>query len=175
MFTVPVLTSFYYLLIQQKNFLFQVLEPLIQDLLLLEHGIDGLQAGVAFYAGDNLELHEIGGFNRVFSSGHICRFCQVHYSELAGSDGYLRNQLWTSEQYDHICSSLESGNIVEDFSLRGRCPLNQLASFHATTSLAPDVMHDFLEGVVPMDLVGVLKCFVKEGWFTVDQYNDKLR
>jgi hypothetical protein len=152
-----------------------VLDPLIQDLLLLEKGTEGIQAGVVFYAGDNLELHEVGGFNRVFSSGHVCRFCQIHYSEVAGSEEYLRSQMWTPKQYDDICTALESGDPVENFSLRGRCPFNQLTTFHATTSLAPDVMHDFLEGVVPLDLVGILKCLVKDGWFSVDEYNEKLR
>jgi hypothetical protein len=161
--------------LSQNNKFFQVFEPLISDLLLLEKGVEGLQAGVVLYVGDNLEMHEIGGFNRVFSSGHICRFCHVHFSELQHRDGHLRHPLWTVEQYDDICTALEAGDLVENFSLRERCVLNRLTTFHAATSMAPDVMHDFLEGVVPLDLVGILKCLVREGWFSVNQYNDKLR
>jgi hypothetical protein len=126
---------------------FQLLDPLIRDLLLLEQGVDGLKAGVALYIGDNLEMHEIGGFHRVFSNGHICRFCQIPYSDVSLCDGFSRHSQWTPEKYDEICTSLENEIPVENFSLRERCPLNQLEGFHATTSLAPDMMHDFLEGV----------------------------
>jgi hypothetical protein len=36
-------------------------------------------------------------------------------------------------------------------------------------------LHDFWEGAVAYDLFGVIKCLKMEGWFTVEEYNDKLR
>lgn len=137
--------------------------------------MDGLKAGVVLYIGDNLEMHEVGGFNRSFSSGHICRYCQIHYNDLPQCDGYLRSEPWTPELYDTICDAIESDSEIERFSLRERCPLNKLECFHAATSIAPDLMHDFLEGVVANDLLGILKCLQKDGWFTSEQYNEQLR
>jgi hypothetical protein len=148
---------------------------LVEDLLQLEKGVDGLKAGVVLYIGDNLEMHEIGGFNRSFSSGHICRFCRIHYQEVHKCDGYIRSDLWTPEIYDSICDALEEESEVESFSLRERCPLNKLECFHAADSMAPDLMHDFMEGVVANDLLGILKCLEKDHWFTADQYNEQLR
>ncbi len=36
------------------------------------------------------------------------------------------------------------------------------------------MMHDFLEGVVATDL-SVIKCLMKDSWFTVEAYNKQLR
>ena len=34
----------------------------------------------------------------------------------------------------------------QNYGIRTRCPFNKLAAFHATFSLPPDLLHDFLEG-----------------------------
>ena len=39
----------------------------------------------------------------------------------------------------------ESGE-SQNYGIRNRCPFNKLAAFHATFSLPPDLLHDFLEG-----------------------------
>jgi hypothetical protein len=65
--------------------------------------------------------------------------------ELKDCDGYLRNDPWLPETYDCIATALENGEeIAETYSLRGNCVLNELSTFHATTSFVPDLMHDFL-------------------------------
>jgi hypothetical protein len=65
--------------------------------------------------------------------------------ELKDCDGYLRNEPWLPETYDRIAAALENDREIEEtFSLRGNCVLNELTSFHATTSFVPDLMHDFL-------------------------------
>jgi hypothetical protein len=89
---------------------------------------------------------ELGMFNRAFNGGHICRFCTIHYRELDTCDGFIRHKLWDEELYDGIAEALENGDDVENFSLRGNCVLNELQSFHAASSMAPDLLHDFLEG-----------------------------
>jgi hypothetical protein len=99
----------------------------------------------------------------------------ISADDLPQSDGYIKDKLWSPESYDTICSSIENDEDVENFSLRERCILNQLESFHATTSMPPDLMHDVLEGVIVNDLLGVLKCLQKDEWFTVEQYNEQLR
>lgn len=115
----------------------------MSDLLELEQ--EGI-AGVAVCSGDNLELNELGMFHRSFSSGHPCRYCVIHYSDISCCDGFLRHQLWDEGSYDAIATAVQNGQDIENFSLRGHCVLNDLESFHATRTLAPDLMHDFLEG-----------------------------
>jgi hypothetical protein len=125
--------------------LFQIFSPLLKDLQLLEQ--EGI-AGVALYCGDNLELNDLGMFHRGFSGGHVCRHCTINYKELCECDGFLRHKLWDEETYDKISSAVENGEEIESFSLRGKCILNELVSFHAAKSLAPDLMHDFMEGML---------------------------
>jgi hypothetical protein len=49
------------------------------------------------------------------------------------------------ETYDRIAAAVENGDPIEEtYSLRGKCALNELATFHATMSFVPDLMHDFL-------------------------------
>jgi hypothetical protein len=72
----------------------------------------------------------------------------IHYSDICGCDGFLRHQLWEEENYDAVATAVENGQDIENFSLRGQCVLNQLESFHATKTLAPDLMHDFMEGKI---------------------------
>ncbi len=127
----------------------QIFEPLLSDLRLLEEeGIDGEKAGVSLYCGDNLELHDLGKFNRSFNGGHICRFCTIPAKEVCDCDGLVYHKLWDQETYDKISSAIENGDEIENFSLRGTCVLNSLQSFHAAESLAPDILHDFFEGRV---------------------------
>jgi len=150
----------------------KVMQPLLDDLIQLEKGIDGIKAGIVAYCGDNLELNEFGEFQKNFNCGNFCRFCQIPYSELKDTDGYLQHKRWDKEIYDEIGAAVESETMDDGAcGLRGICKFNTLETFHATTSLAPDLMHDFLEGVAAYDLAAGLKCLKQDSWFTVDQYN----
>ena len=61
------------------------------------------------------------------------------------------------------------------YGLRNRCPFNQLKSFHAVWGFPPDCMHDLLEGVVSQDLFGVIKILAEKNWFSIEDYNLRLR
>ena len=94
-------------------------------------------------------------------------------------------------QDDDMTDSDDSETISNTFGLRARCPLNQLKSFHAVLALPPDCMHDWMEGVLAQasglilrifvltfifqDLFGVIKIFVEKRWFTMEEYNTRLR
>jgi len=121
-----------------------------------------MKAGIQAYIGDSLELHDLGMFNRSFSSGYVCRYCKIHYEELVNCNGYLTNDPWLPETYDRIARALENGEEIEEtFSLRGSCVLNELTSFHATTTFVPDFMHDFLGVLSQFTVFFVLKRFIK--------------
>jgi hypothetical protein len=92
----------------------------------LEEGVEGLQAGIVAYCGDNLELHDFGGFRRVFNSGSICRYCHIDHSSLQETDGCLNDQPWYIETYDGMCDEIETGNTKKKFPIRMRCCFNKL-------------------------------------------------
>jgi hypothetical protein len=125
------------------SFPLQIFAPVVSELRELEQ--EGV-AGVAVYSGDNLELNEVGMFHRSFSSGHPCRHCLIHHSDISDCDGFLRHEPWEEDRYDAIAAAVENGEEVENFSLRGHCQFNELEAFHASRSFAPDLMHDFMEG-----------------------------
>jgi hypothetical protein len=153
----------------------KAMQPLLDDLIQLEKGVDGIKAGIVAYCGDNLELNDFGEFQKNFNCGFFCRFCQIPYSALKDTDGYLQHRRWDKEIYDEIGAAVETETIGGGAcGLRGICKFNKLETFHATTSLAPDLMHDFLEGVVAYDLAAGLKCLKQDSWFSVEQYNTNL-
>ena len=63
----------------------------------------------------------------------------------------------------------------ETWGLRWTCPLNKLSSFHAVDSLPPDFMHDWMEGVLPCDLLSILRVLEKEKVFSIKHYNEVLK
>ena len=91
---------------------------MIEDLLKLELGITInipfprlVTLGVLVYSGDNLEIHNLGGFSCCFSSKDICRFCHATYLDLDSHihdyDSDKPHDYWTTSEYDKICDALE--------------------------------------------------------------------
>ena len=65
-------------------------------------------------------------------------------------------------------------NQINTRGIKSECPLNSLSSFHCITSFPPDIMHDLFEGVIPEDLLCIIRILVSKGWFTLQQYNTTL-
>ena len=63
---------------------------------------------------------------------------------------------------------------VDKRGIKSSCPLNVLESFHSVWGFVPDVMHDLMEGVIPLDLLAIIRILSRQGWFTIVQYNAAL-
>lgn len=64
--------------------------------------------------------------------------------------------------HERHCSSVTSGGPVAEleattYGVNRRSILNQLQYFHVIDGMAPDIMHDVLEGVLPLSIMMVLK------------------
>jgi hypothetical protein len=105
------------------------MQPLLDDLRRLEVGVDGIQAGIVAYCGDNLELHDFGGFRRVFNSGNICRFCHLQHSALQEYESWVNCQPWDRDTYDAMCDQIENDDTAEKLPLRERCSFNILEEY----------------------------------------------
>ena len=106
--------------------------------------------------------------NLVVDSDHEEMIEEVNEGNLFGD---LANENSENEE-----DSDEDENI-ERINLRGVkavCPLNTLTSFHSVTSFPPDILHDVMEGVIPEDLLGIIRILSRKGWFTIASYNDAL-
>ena len=106
------------------------------------------------------------------------RECAEEYEDL--EEGKLSEEFVDEESDDQESSDesyADESNIGEEnnHGLKHRCPLNQLKSFHSTLSLPPDSMHDALEGVAAQDLCAGIKILSLKGWFSIEEYNRKLK
>ena len=73
----------------------------------------------------------------------------------------------------HVNESISNGAAmtVSGVMKRGSI-LNSLRFFHVTSNTAPDIMHDLLEGVIPMEVKLVLHRFIYEDhFFTLHDIN----
>lgn len=157
----------------------KVLEPLLQDLSILEqHGVFISQIGqfvkgsVQCVIADNLGAHALGGFVESFSGGSICRYCTGDKSEFQTKDvksGAF--QLRTRDIHDvHVLSAQESATIC--CGVKKQCVLTEhLSHFHVSTGYPPDIVHDLFEGVVPTELARCISLLISKKYFTLDFLN----
>ena len=70
---------------------------------------------------------------------------------------------------------LEDASDENNFGLKSKCVFNCLTNFHSCKSLPPDCMHDFMEGIIPSDLLSAIKILVRKKYFTEAEYNGGIR
>ena len=161
-----------------------LLRPIVDDLKLLENGCEMEIGGTSELVvgtltaviADNLAAHQIGGFKSGFSKGfRKCRTC-------LGTEDEIQNLFFDSDfiardRKDHDLQ-VESAKIPELnkhvsrlYGLKDKSILNELKHFHVIGGLVPDVMHDLLEGVIPLTLCDVLLHCIKKKYFAIKQLN----
>lgn len=157
----------------------KVLEPLLQDLKILEN--DGvyiallgktLRGTVQCVIADNLGARSIAGLTESFSGDYFCRFCigkgcDIRSNCVASGAFNLR----TRETYvAHTKAALE--NDAHCFGVKSECVLTKtLSHFCIVTGFPPDVAHDVLEGIVPVELARCLSLMISKKLFTLDELN----
>lgn len=94
--------------------------------------------------------HELGGFTCSFNNGHCCRYCLAHHRDMRHIYKESQTLIRTTQSHDMQVKQVQ--NVNSDKSMYGvnqQSVLSALPSFHAITSLPPDLMHDVLEGIMP--------------------------
>lgn len=61
---------------------------------------------------------------------------------------------WTKARQDlHVKNGQESDTLIRVFGAKGSCVLHEsLNDFDSVTGFPPDILHDLLEGIVPVEL-----------------------
>ncbi|XP_064468606.1 uncharacterized protein LOC135381211 [Ornithodoros turicata] len=158
----------------------KVFAPLLNDVAHLENeGItvngEVLKGSVFIMTGDNLSSHRIGGFKCSFSGGRICRFCLALRNEINYKHQEADFVMRTPQCHNHHLSMLKKGiSTVSLYGVREPCVLN-FSGFDATNNFPSDVMHDFLEGVVPFAMKHIIRQLVSSGFFSLDQLNQQIQ
>ena len=123
--------------------------------------------------GDNLGVNGLFGFVESFVADTPCRTCIGHKEEFQTNfleeDFVLRD---TDTYTGHVEESLHNVAAVSDNGVKRDSILNSLGYFHVATNIAPDIMHDLLEGIIPMEVKLVLSRFIYDDhFFTLHKVN----
>lgn len=167
-----------------KTFGYQkLLELLVTDPITLEqqgvfvsHLGAFLKGTVQYVAADSLGAHSLAGFVESFSGEYFCRFCTATRTEIQTKevkDGLF--PLRSEEQHGvHLSGARAKGEHC--FGVKNACPLAEnLSFFKVTSGFPPDVAHDLLEGIVPVELAGCIEILLKKKYFTFDSLNKLIR
>ncbi|KAJ8049893.1 hypothetical protein HOLleu_02837 [Holothuria leucospilota] len=120
--------------------------------------------------GDNLGVHSLLGYVTSFTANYYCRYCKGHRSNLQKLVEEDQSLLRNKENY--------SADIISnDTSLTGvktTSVLNQIDGYHVVENVAPDVMHDFTEGIIPLEMHLVLQRLIEREMFTLEEINSRI-
>ena len=78
------------------------------------------------------------------------------------------------------CTAVTTSTIAESeattYGVTRRPILNESRYFNVVDGMAPDIMHDFLEGVLPLAIMMLLKNYIcTKGLFRIDLFNSRLK
>ena len=99
---------------------------------------------------------------------------EEHTEDEDSGNDEVENVVSDSEEDEEEDEERENTN-DSNLGLKSKCVFNCLNNFHACKSLPPDCMHDFMEGIIPSDLLSAIKILVKKKFFTEAGYNDGMR
>ena len=84
----------------------------------------------------------------------------------------------TRETHQHHCSQLDGpmyAHVATTYGVYRDCILNSSRYFHICDGLAPDIMHDILEGSLQYEVKELLKHLIQtEHFFTLKELNDSI-
>lgn len=156
-----------------------ILRPLVDDIKKLE--TDGVhidsdvyngtvKVSIAQVSGDNLGVNGICGFVESFVGNHYCRHCKMHRNDTWYSSIERPDVLRTGEDHE---VDIDINNPAMT-GVKSSCLLNDVENFHVTNNIAPDIMHDLLEGICSLEVHLVLAVLIQEGFFTLDLLNSRV-
>lgn len=157
----------------------RVLEPLIQDLRTLEqHGVfvphlgKFLKGALQFVLADNLGAHGIAGLIESFSGEYFCRFCLAKRSDIQTNDVRSGSFVQRSKDVHESHVKLAQQTNAPSFGVKKECVFTKhLEHFCVSTGYPPDILHDLLEGIVPVELALCLTVLVSKKYFTIENLN----
>lgn len=130
--------------------------------LTFEDGTFVLRASIFAFCGDGLAVHEV--FNLLGPSANkFCRMClysreDLHAASLEKAPERTRELF--AQQIDELKRTNYANATKTFYGVQGECCLNRSNYFHCADNKIFDIMHDFLNGLLPMLLKLVLNVFI---------------
>jgi len=161
-----------------------VLAPLLRDVHTLEQDDvfiervgQNVKGTILCVSADNLAAHGFGGFVESFRAGYVCRFCMATTEQFQTTEvreGEFSQRTKASHDL-HVQTVQEGDTSSSHFGVKGGCVLREsLNYFHTITGFPPDILHDFLEGIVPVELSLYVKEMIRLKYFTLEYLNKRI-
>ena len=130
----------------------------------------------------NPACHLVAGLKAAF--GHKvfrkCRFCLATEEQIQSLYSYIHFIRRTQSDHEQYCNALLQASIAEHISMvygvKFNSILNELSYFNVTYGCPPDIMHDLLEGVVPLTVSLLLVyCIKTKKYFSRINLNNMIK
>lgn len=162
-----------------------VLSSLVQDLETLEkHGVyieqlgDCVKGTVLFVSADNLGAHSLAGLQESFTVEHPCWFCFAKRSEIQEKGVHLGAfEPRTKQEHDRqVVEVFKDASLVKQYGVKDGCFLSErLEHFHTIGGFPPDIMHDLMEGVIPIEMSLCINDLVSRKLISLESLNQTIK
>lgn len=105
-----------------------------------------------------------------FSGTYVCRFCVGQWSQFQEQEvrtGAFPSR--TKQQYEVDIATALAGTTHSRGVKRPCAITSRLSHFHVRTAYPPDVLHNLLEGIVPVELALCLDLLIKKKYFSYEE------
>ena len=110
----------------------------------------------------------------MFNSGCFCRFCLISYDQFRDNIHIENIILRNEHNYNNHINYLQSDDTTLSFGIRNKCQFSKLSYFKPYENVPPDLMHDLIEGVIPLTMYKVLQYLKADNLISIDSMNNKL-
>ena len=150
------------------------IQTLEQDGVFIESIGKAVKGTVLCVVADNLAAHGLAGFTKCFRAQYVCRFCTATKDQFQAHDvGSGEFSVRTKASHDVDVDAALHG--VSQSGVQEGCVLTQgLQYFHTVTGFPPDILHDLLEGIVPVELALCIGKMMHNKYFTLEYLNRKI-
>lgn len=125
---------------------------------------------------DILSAHHILGLQTHFNHGKVSRYCLTDHSEMRSKFDLISGPTRSQERYKQQVAQLETfpQRVKLDYGIVGKCVFDEIPCINVTRLAPPDVMHDFMEGVIPAVICVAVLNIWQHTDLTLDRLNEKL-
>uniref|UniRef100_A0A1X7T9Z5 Uncharacterized protein n=1 Tax=Amphimedon queenslandica TaxID=400682 RepID=A0A1X7T9Z5_AMPQE len=139
----------------------KILQPFMESIKKFEkaEGVDlningqqhNFRGTITIVCADNLASWSLGGYKALASALRKCRFCMAIAEDMSSKflseEFQPRTRITHANHVTHLAGPLHD-HIATTYGIVRDSILNQSQFFHVTEGLAPDIMHDILEGAL---------------------------
>lgn len=107
-----------------------------------------------------------------------CRFCLATRDDIQVKEvrsGFF--EMRTKEKHQqHVQDVQQDSTLTVQYGVKNSCPLiDNLKHFHAIGGFPPDLLHDLLEGIVPVEMALCLEDLIGKHYFSLESLNGAIK